>query len=461
METQWKNQHLAWRAGFGPSPNALEKLRSQSADKHLKALLKDSSGIPQYIDIVSNRAGDMLKKNMSEEEKRQLRKQSREDIRSLNLRWLDEMIHSPAQLREKMAFFWHGHFACRNLNIYYQQLLLHTLRNHALGSFADLLHAVSRSAAMLNFLNNNQNRKGHPNENFAREVMELFTMGRGNYSENDIKEAARAFTGWGANAAGEFVFRDKQHDSGTKTFLGTTGNLDGNDIINILLEQPATAKFITGKFIRFFVSETVPENIISRYADHFRQSGYNITSLIESVFGSDWFYAPQYRGNRIKSPIELWVGIRRQLPFTLPDPDIQLQVEKLLGQVLFYPPNVAGWPMGKNWIDGSSLLFRMRLPQLITGSETLQLKPKQDDDVQMGRPQPATSRNFRAVIDWQQFNRPFLQLKEKDRKSILERFLLQSNTIPNLGSQTDNSQPELAIGTLSLSLMSTPEYQLN
>src|SRR5204863_9435969 len=143
-----------------------------------------------------------------------------------------------------MAFFWHGHFACRNLNVFYQQGLLDIIRRNALGSFRDMLHEVSKSAAMLNFLNNQQNKKDHPNENFAREVMELFTLGRGNYTENDIKEAARAFTGWGATIGGEFAFRKFQHDDGQKNVLGKTGRFDGDDVLSILLEHRQTASFI-------------------------------------------------------------------------------------------------------------------------------------------------------------------------------------------------------------------------
>ena len=195
---------------------------------------------------------EKLKKgDLSADQKKQLRKDSQRDIKSLNLAWLNEMVQSDAQLREKMSLFWHGHFASRNVNIFYQQLLLDSIRKNALGNFADLLREVSKSAAMINFLNNNQNKKDHPNENFAREVMELFTMGRGNYSEDDVKEAARAFTGWGADLQGEFVFRQKQHDNGDKTLLGKTGNFDGDDVLNILLQQKETAHFISKKYIAF------------------------------------------------------------------------------------------------------------------------------------------------------------------------------------------------------------------
>src|SRR5688572_26238900 len=223
VSKQLKNQHLLWRAGFGPAVEQLPDLNDFTPQEFYKALVKASEKTPVYMNVANNyleglmmgidQVGRVQRKDLSAEEKKEVQRQSREGVRNLNLTWLREMVNSAAQIREKMAFFWHGHFACRNLNVFYQQGLLGVLRKHALGDFGTLLKEVSRSAAMLNFLNNQQNRKGHPNENFAREVMELFTLGRGNYTENDVKEAARAFTGWGANIPGEFIFRKNQHDT--------------------------------------------------------------------------------------------------------------------------------------------------------------------------------------------------------------------------------------------------------
>ena len=258
LSTQQKNQHLMWRAGFGPAASQIEQLSEIQPKELYKALQKASSKKPSYLDVADNyikglvmgindeaKMEELKKGGLDGETKKRIRQQSRDGLRKLNLTWFNEMISSPAQLREKMSLFWHGHFACRDINIFHQQLLLDDIRNHALGNFGDLLKAVSKSPAMLGFLNNQQNRKGHPNENFAREVMELFTMGRGNYSEQDIKEAARAFTGWGFNLKGEFVFRQFQHDTGSKTILGKTGHFDGDDVLNLLLEQKQTARFIT------------------------------------------------------------------------------------------------------------------------------------------------------------------------------------------------------------------------
>ncbi|MBA2328245.1 MAG: DUF1800 family protein, partial [Flavisolibacter sp.] len=224
------NQHLLWRAGFGPGASQLTQLQSSDPSQLYQILKKTSSKKPEYLQVSENYlqgllmgVGDVVsmeelqKKGLDSETRKKFREKSREDLKQLNLVWLDKMVHTQAQLREKMSFFWHGHFACRDINVFHQQLLLHDIRDNALENFGDLLKAVSKSPAMLGFLNNQQNRKGHPNENFAREVMELFTLGRGNYTENDVKEAARAFTGWGFNLKGEFVFRPFQHDKGSKT----------------------------------------------------------------------------------------------------------------------------------------------------------------------------------------------------------------------------------------------------
>jgi uncharacterized protein (DUF1800 family) len=437
-----------------------------------EALWKTSSAAPQYLNVVENalkglamgigEADKMNKRQLTTEEKKNLRKQSREDIKNLNIHWINEMATSGAQLREKMAFFWHGHFACRNLNIYYQQLLLHSIRTNALGNFGDLLREVSKSAAMINFLNNNQNRKDHPNENFAREVMELFTMGRGNYTEKDIKEAARAFTGWGATINGEFVFRRGQHDSGQKTFMGKTGDFTGDDILDILLEQPATAIFITRKVYRFFINEDVDEQKVTWLAKRFFESGYIIRQLLQDIFTSSWFFDQENMGNRIKSPVELWVGMRRQLPIDMQDETVQLVFQRLLGQILFYPPNVAGWPGGKAWIDSSSLLLRMRLPQLIANNEGIVLRPKQDDDEQMGRA-AAHGRNFSAAIDWENYCGFFAAIKKEDLLPALSQFVLQTTSLPDksiLNKHSNISARQLYISSLTINLMSCPEYQL-
>ncbi|HLY71006.1 MAG TPA: DUF1800 domain-containing protein [Puia sp.] len=481
-----KNQHLLWRAGFGSMAEDLDQLQTASQKNVANAIFKASARSPQYIDIANDYLKGLTmgiddvvklqKKGLSQDEKKQMRKQSQEDIKSLNLAWLNEMVNTDAQLREKMSLFWHSHFASRNLNIYYQQLLLDTIRKNALGNFADLLREVSKSAAMINFLNNNQNRKDHPNENFAREVMELFTLGRGNYSEEDVKEGARAFTGWGANLQGDFVFRKFQHDNGDKNFLGKTGNFDGDDVLNILLEQKQTANFIAKKIYRFFVNDDIDDSKVAWLGNRFHQSNYDIRALMEDIFASDWFYEEKNIGARIKSPVELIVGIRRMLPMDIENEDVLLIVQRLLGQLLFYPPNVAGWPGGANWIDSSTLMFRLRIPQIIYASDQFDLQPKEDDDQAMGIKEmndgPMRIKGFgkinggqmiKAQISWDKYLKKFDDVQKENLANEIASIILQvqngvaENTLRKF---TDNSSREGFIKSATIQLMSTPEYQL-
>lgn len=483
---QQKNQHLFWRAGFGPAAEQLKDLESVTPLQMYKALEKASAKQPTYINVADNylqglykgieEAGRQQKlKELTADERKMIQKKQRESIRNLNLAWIDEMVNSSAQLREKMAFFWHGHFACRNLNIFYQQQLLDIIRRHALGNFRDMLHEVSKSAAMINFLNNNQNRKDHPNENFAREVMELFTLGRGNYSEQDIKDAARAFTGWGANVQGEFIFRRFQHDTGSKTVLGISGNLQGDEVLDILLEQKQTAKFITQKIYRFFVNEVPDENKIAGLADRFYQSNYEISTLIKEIFTSDWFYDQKNIGSIIKSPVELLVGIQRILPMEVQNKETLLLLQRLLGQVLFYPPNVAGWPGGKSWIDSSSLMMRMRIPMLINDADELTMKPKNDDDQMMGRNDientpgiknkgmGKSGQPIQAHIDWDGYLKYFKNIQKDKLQETITVILLQTKNGVNpelIKRYLNSSNRENFIQSATLQIMSTPEYQM-
>jgi uncharacterized protein (DUF1800 family) len=475
-----KNQHLLWRSAFGPMAENAASLDTMSPKSLWALLVKTSSKPVEKIEVTKNPAdeysinmanpGEMQKKLDDPELRKKIREQSRDDIKTMNLRWLETMVNSEAQLREKMSLFWHGHFACRTQNSYFSQELLHIIRTNALGSFADMLKAVSKSPAMLQFLNNQQNRKLKPNENFAREVMELFTMGRGNYTEHDVKEAARAFTGWAFNPKGEFVFRKNQHDDGSKTFMGKTGNFNGDDILNMLLENKQTANYISKKIYRYFVNENINEKNQQWLSNRFYANNYDITKLLEDIYTSDWFYDEKNIGNKIKSPIELLAGIRRLLPMQLENNQSQLLFQRALGQVLFYPPNVAGWPGGKNWIDSSSLMLRLRIPQILSANDAVDIMPKSDDDVQMGQMMQAAAKKLKdavkggtANIDWASVNKIFEKVQ---REKLLE----------NIGASVLQTKGKVSTGVLDkyvnsenrgnfiksavINLMTTPEYQL-
>ncbi len=467
-------QHLLQRMAFGPRTKSWEKSAALPPETWWPKLRDDSFSAPEHFDVANGAVkgllmgvgelGKMENQDLDKEQKRQIRKQSREDLQSLNLLWLEEMTYSKAQLREKIALFWHGHFASRNINILYQQQLLAVIREYALGNFKDLLRGVSKSGAMISFLNNQQNKKQHPNENFAREVMELFTLGRGNYTENDVKEAARAFTGWSHRMDGEFVFRQWDHDTGSKTVWGKTGNFDGDDMLDMLLEKRETSRFITRKLYKFLVNETlIPEDRIVWLSDRFYDSGYKIMRLLEDIARSDWFYAPENVGVKIKSPVELWVGIRRALPMELADPSSQIVLQKALGQILFYPPNVAGWPGGRNWIDSSSLMLRLRIPQLLYSNQALDVQAKTDDDQQMGEAAKGQMKRLSALIDWQPAIDLFAKTPDNELIKKMAEYLWSVPTrnlpIEVLEKNTDQSSRAKRIQTTMIQLMATPEYQ--
>ncbi len=477
-----------WRAGFGPAAAQLEQFTTLDPRDLYKALQKGSSKDPVPFDVADHYLKGLMmgiddtaknaKRSMDAEEKRNVARKQRESIRNLNLYWIKEMVSTQAQLREKMAFFWHGHFASRNINIFYQQQLLDIIRRNALGSFRDLLHQTSKSAAILNFLNAQQNKKGRPNENFAREVMELFTLGRGNYTEKDVKDAARAFTGWSANAKGDFIFRKFQHDTDTKTVLGKTGNLGGEDVLDHLLAQQQTALFITSKIYRFFVNDIIDNKKVEWLADRFYKSNYHIAALLEDIFTSEWFYEEKNIGTKIKSPVELIAGMQRMLPMEIKNEDAILLLQRVLGQVLFYPPNVAGWPGGRTWIDSSTLMMRMRIPQLINDQDEMNVRPKIDDDQMMGRTDnPEMTANagkpkrgygkvgkpIEAVIDWPSYIKPFDNIGREQLLSALQNALYQVKPAfkdDMIKTYADSSSRESFIRTVTLQLMSTPEYQM-
>lgn len=390
-----KNLHLLWRSGFGPGiPDIthIEQLSTKQLWENIKRnsleKLPDISPSSSFVqDNYDKGNGSNLSKEEKESWNRKIRQQSTKDIKEFNHQWMRLMINSPNQLGEKLSFFWHHHFAIRHPNSFLQQDAVNSIRRHALGNFRDLLREVSKSGAMVLSLNNQQNRKSSPNENFAREIMELFTMGIGHYTEQDIKEAARAFTGWGVAKDGRFTFHRRFHDDGIKQILGKTGRFDGDDVIDIILNHPQTSIFIVSKMCRYFVSEAVDPQRVEELASSFRKD-YNIRNLLDNIFESTWFYEPQYRANRIKSPIELLVGMQRLSPISAIEDQLLYRTQKQLGQVLFNPPSIAGWPTGKNWLDSSTLMVRLQLPQIIAGTVSANLRTKSDDDTNMGLSNP-------------------------------------------------------------------------
>lgn len=443
-----RNKHLLWRAGFGCSPAEWTRYRGMDTRALVDTLFDQATRarplpLPPF-ELPADRAM-----------RREFIKKQIQLVGAANAAWLRRMA-DPAEpaLLERMTLFWHGHFACRTRAGRLAVQQLNALREHALGNFRDLLRAVSRDPGMIRFLNNQQNRKEQPNENYARELMELFTLGRGHYTEQDVKEAARAFTGWSSNLRGAFVFRRFWHDEGKKTVFGQSGNYDGDAIIDLILEKPQAARFIAGKVYRYFANEQPDESRVEELARVFYQSNYDIAALMRHLFSSDWFYDPAHLGSRIKGPVELIAGLSRQLGVTWREDRSLVLLQRALGQVLFNPPNVAGWPLGRSWIDNSTLLVRLNLASLLFSRGELDLPVRFGPEEGPAR---ARLRQLGAQVQLQ----PLQEFIGRDFDQLADFFLLADTGVsrPALQEGLSPSASDF-IQKTTHRLLSLPEYQI-
>ncbi|HWY47428.1 MAG TPA: DUF1800 domain-containing protein [Bryobacteraceae bacterium] len=386
--------HLLERAGFGGTPDEIANLAKLTPARAVARLVRfegtDASNLPAFdhsgvhdaglepfppsrpaVTDMAKEKGEALGIKVKPAGNRRLQpivdeffywlRASALETNRIAYWWANRMVASPRPLQEKMALLWHGHFASNEAKVRdYRKLLgqLELFQKQGTGNFRELTVAVAQDPAMLTFLDAGVNVKGASNENFAREIMELFTMGVGHYTEKDIREAARAFTGWNYVDL-KFVVNKDQHDDGEKTFLGKTGHFDGVDVINIIMEQPATADFIAGKIYRFFVRQQLSPELQKQLGTVLRDANYEIKPLLEKMFLSRDFYSPASVGTQIKSPVELAISTYRKLgQKSVPGvPDFNLATGAL-GQQLFSPPTVAGWAGGQSWITPGLLLER-------------------------------------------------------------------------------------------------------
>ncbi|MFK8006857.1 MAG: DUF1800 family protein [Saprospiraceae bacterium] len=462
MNTQQRLQHLYWRAGFGMSPKEWSSKKKYSTKKAIEELFKNAHQASQRKVVKNGNGIESSKMEMSSKvDKKEKRKQNKIRIGAHNTDWVLRMGNpDESALLEKMTLFWHGHFACTTKVPGWARKQLNTIRQYALGNFKELVLAIAKDGSMIRFLNNQQNKKRKPNENFARELMELFTIGRGNYSEKDVKEAARAFTGWSSNLKGDFVFKKRQHDFGQKIFFGKKGKWDGDDIIDMILEKRETSEFIAHKAYRFFVNEKVDEQKVKYLARVFYDSNYNIEKLMRAIFESKWFFEAKNVGVKIKSPIELLAGMIRTFEVDFKNPAALIFIEKALGQVLFDPPNVAGWAGGKSWIDNSTLMLRLNLANVLFQNSDLNLKIKEEFEAQKRNKR---KRNVQASVNFKPFYNLFKRENEQLLLDKMGAFILQSKGSLNESTFEDfvirNNKEDL-IKSTCLRIMSLPEYQL-
>ncbi len=331
--------HLLRRAGFGPSPSSHAEFLSlgwrKTVDRMLDELGAPPAPPPEGFDPYVPGATQQV--------------------------WLDRMVSGRAMLTEKLAFFWHGHFATSNTKVQDPQLLwtqYGLFRQKGGGKFRELVEDVSRDVAMIRWLDGNSNRKGAPNENYARELQELFTLGIGNYSEQDIREIARAFTGWGSHHH-KFVFSEQYHDAGEKTVHGQTGNWDGDDVVRIITGRPASRAFIATKLLRFFSTPDPDASEVEAVAATLHKTDGSIKDALRTVFLADEFRARSHYRTLVKSPVEFVVGVLR-VTGASPVPLWAHGSLERTGQTLFRPPSVKGWPSGAGWLGSAAMVERLK-----------------------------------------------------------------------------------------------------
>jgi uncharacterized protein (DUF1800 family) len=353
--------HLLRRAGFGGTPAEIRRyaaMRAVDAAASLTSVLPASSIAPPEQAQIDGPLG---------------KHKTRESTNALQLWWLNRMLTTPAPLQEKMTLYFHGHFTSRATQrfprITYNQNAL--FRRYAVGNLRELTREVSKDAAMLIYLDGANNVASHPNENYARELMELFTLGVDNYTEADVRESARAWTGWRVVRRTDSVsFDEARHDAGSKTFLGRTGNFNGDDIVDIIFDQPQCARFFAASLLNWFVYNDPEPALVNAVAGVIRAHRYDLAPVLGILLSSNVFYSERAYRALVKSPVEFVVGTYKTLG--LPQiGETALPALQQMGQRLFFPPSVAGWPGGKNWLTSGTMIERQNFLTRLLGSQTL------------------------------------------------------------------------------------------
>ena len=367
-------RHLLTRTGFMPTPEQIRQFAALDYETGIDRILNGVKATatakpPNWVDQAPGDYRDYFQRlrQMVQQDRQEAIRRLTERARELKNWWYEEMLTTDSPFTERMVLFWHNHFTSslqkvRYAPAIYRQNVLY--RTEALGNFARLLKAIPRDPAMLLYLDGATSQAGKPNENFARELLELFTLGEGRYGERDIKDAARAFTGWSLDRAdGTFRFYPALHDNGEKSFLERSGNLDGDAVIEALLQQPRTAELVVEKLWREFISPTPEQAEVKRLAGILRGANYELKPLMRALLLSPDFRAPANRGTLVKSPVELLIGTLRFLQYPVDDKTKILRAARALGQDVLDPPNVKGWAGGNAWITSYTLLLRQQIMQ--------------------------------------------------------------------------------------------------
>lgn len=440
-----KAGHLLRRAGFGCTAAELEAATRDGHEKTVNRLLAPGEGMAEF------------EKEMGSLEEVIARTNNAGQMRAW---WLTRMLYSPHPLREKLTLFWHNHFATSNAKVQNARLMLRQYQlmyRHALGDYAAMLREMSYDPAMLIWLDGKGSRKGSPNENYARELMELFSLGIGHYTEKDIREAAKAFTGWDV-VGDEAKFNPARHDEGEKTVIGKKGKWKPDDVVKICLDQPACARFICFKLFRFLVSETIEptEQLLAPLADGFRKSGYDFGALVRRVLTSNLFYSEEAYRTRIKSPVDFTLGTVRALEGRIGTTAVAVELEKL-GQNVFSPPSVKGWDWGPSWLNGQTLLYRQNLALAFCSTEDGRFGARLDP---ARLAQKHGKKEDGELVDF--FLRLFLQgdVPAESRQGLVDYMKkARADKVPVYWTPQDAADQR--VRSLCHLVLSLPEYQLD
>ncbi len=427
--------HLLIRTGFAPAPADVAPYVGLTREAAVERVLSTArteavTPLPAWTnDTPLTRA---QRNALTQDQRRDEQRKRSQDYDDLRAWWMREILTTPSPLTEHMTLFWHNHFTSGQDKVAEPQLMAQQnalLRRHALGSFAAMLHDVAKDPAMLLYLDGASNRKGKPNENFAREVMELFTLGEGQYTQRDVSEAARAYTGWGVDPdSSRFDWRPQQHDDGIKIVLGHAGTFDGDAVLDILLGEPQTAHFVSAKLWREFVSDTPDPEQLDIVAAHFRSSGYDVKTALRALLATPAFWDERNRGVLVSSPVEFIAGTVRRFEVTYANTAQFARTSASLGENLFYPPNVKGWPGGATWINSSTLLARKQfVEQLFRATGTA--RP------QMGGAMTKAAATLPASGAAKPAARPPPAAMHFDLDGWLGRYGLGADTVPGLSAQ--------------------------
>jgi uncharacterized protein (DUF1800 family) len=463
-----KARHLLVRAGFGGTAQEVQQLFSMglyNAVDHLVDFHRQPSA-GASLDVAPPSLADPLEtqlRNAFIQSQAAAPRQSVDGGQLGRLRqwWLKRMVESPRPLQEKLTLFWHGHFATQQSVVQNSYTLYHQnqlFREHGAGNFGGLLYGIVHDPVMIRYLDNNLNVKGHANENLAREIMELFAMGVDQgYTEADIREAARALTGYTYdNNTGQFRFQHDKHDPSEKTVFGKTGPWTGDDLVNLLLDQPATARFISLKLFEFFAHKEPGSETVDSLASVLRTNQYELGPMLKNLFLSEVFYSEAAMGTQIKSPTQLVVGMLRDVGIkqVANYGEIDGMIQNM-GQQLFEPPDVKGWREGRSWISANRLFLRYNATANLMQSVAQPGGRRGADLVDvLASAECKTAADVVNCLAKTCFAKP---LNDQQRQKLAD-FLGELPPQPEWANQRDNINGRLR--AVLVLMLSTPEYQL-